>query len=344
MKLLALPALVLIAGLATFPVLFATGDNPGVGCAASGDVAPLLATIRALESGGDYTAQAAGSSASGAYQFLDSTWAAYGGYAQARQAPPAVQDAKAAENVRGILDAHGGDVDAVPVVWYLGHVPEPGSAEWDQVPAPDAGNALTPRQYEQLWLARYDQQRSSPRSRDFPESATPCASGEGIAQMADEFAYPASVELFATAAVDEPHHDYPAWDWGVPVGTPIYAVRGGRVHAVQYWPHNWWDEGCGQNQAGCEPCGVGVMIDDDAGARWVYCHGSAVHVTAGSTIRAGTLIVESGNTGRSSGPHLHLQIRTPDGRLRCPQPLLRSLRDQAVGVDPSTLPTTGCSY
>src|SRR4051794_6800713 len=85
-KLIAALVLMLSAALGAFPVLFATGDGPGLGCAAGGDVDPILATIRALESGGDYTARAAGSSASGAYQFLDSTWADYGGYAQAWQA------------------------------------------------------------------------------------------------------------------------------------------------------------------------------------------------------------------------------------------------------------------
>jgi murein DD-endopeptidase MepM/ murein hydrolase activator NlpD len=342
-KVLVVPALALITALAMYPLLIATGDNPGVRCVPGGDVAPVVATIRALESGGDYRARAAGSSASGAYQFLDSTWAGYGGYAQAWQAPAVAQDAKAAEHVRGILDAHGGDVTVVPVVWYVGHLPGPGSGEWDRVPAPDAGNVLTPRQYQQHWLERYHQQLASAHDGATASTAAGCVPGAGVVPLAYGFAYPAPLDLFASADVDEPHDDYPAWDWGVPVGTPIYAVRGGRVAAVQFWPYNWWDHGCGQNQAGCEPCGIGVTIDDDTGTRWVYCHGSARHVAVGDTVPAGALILSSGNTGRSSGPHLHLQVRTPDGQLRCPQPLLRSLRDHQVGVDPSTLPTTGCS-
>ncbi|MGE3448815.1 MAG: peptidoglycan DD-metalloendopeptidase family protein [Microbacteriaceae bacterium] len=341
MKALAIAAAGVVVSLAAFPVLFASGDNPGLGCVPGGDVTLILATIRTLESGGDYSARASGSSASGAYQFIDATWANYGGYASAWQAPPPVQDAKAAEHVRGILDTHAGDVTTIPVVWYLGHVPPPGAAAWDQVPAPDAGNRLTPREYQQRWLAELDRQRAT--ATDNPTDVTmSCAPGAAIAALADGFAYPAPIELFATAPVDEPHHDYPAWDWGLPMGTPVYAIRGGRVAAVQYWPHNWWDLGCGQNAAGCETCGIGVTIEDDTGNRWAYCHGSTVHVAGGAVVAAGDQILSSGNTGRSSGPHLHLQIRTTDNQLRCPQPLLRALRDSGAGVDPSMLPARGC--
>ena len=96
------------------------------------ELGAILATIRAVESGGDYTAVARGSTASGAYQFLDSTWAGYGGFRRARDAPPAVQDAKAVELATSILARNGGDVATVPVSWYLGHVPV--GAEWDRVP------------------------------------------------------------------------------------------------------------------------------------------------------------------------------------------------------------------
>ncbi len=339
MKLLALPIVGLVLALVAFPVVFATGDNPGIGCAAGGDVAPILATIRTLESGGDYTARAAGSSASGAYQFIDSTWANYGGYAQAWQAPPAVQDAKAAENVRRILDANDGDVSAVPVVWYLGHLPSPTSPTWDQVPVPSAGNVLTPRQYQQRWLAEYDRQLTG---GDGTTAGGSCAPGEAIIPFADGYAIPGPADLFSTAPVDEPHHTYPAWDWMLPTGTPIYAIRRGRVVTVQYWPYNWWDHGCGQNPAGCETCGIGVTIEDDEGTRWAYCHGNAAHVAAGTTVAAGTQILTSGNTGRSSGPHLHLQIRTADGVLRCPQVLLRSLQYRLAGVRTTELPVMGC--
>jgi hypothetical protein len=344
-KALLAPVVVVVGLLMLFPVLFATGDPPPpVGCGMSGELDVVLATVRIRESGGDYTARARGSTASGAYQFIDATWAKYGGYARAWQAPPEVQDQKAAEHVQGILDGHGGDITAVPVVWYIGHLPAVGDAEWDTIPAPGAGNVLTPRQYQQRWLDEYKRQLATARRDQESPPVQGCVPGAPIGALADGYSYPGPADRFATAPVDSAHHHYPAWDWGLPVGTPIYAVHGGRVASVQNWPHNWWDQACGLSPGGCQPCGVGVTVEDDAGNGWTYCHGSNVHVRTGDTVTAGTQILTSGNTGRSSGPHLHLQVRTVDGRLRCPQPLLRSLLDNARGIDPASLPTTGCSY
>ncbi len=62
---------------------------------------PFLSCVRAHESGGNYTAQNPRSSASGAYQFLDSTWrnvsvkSGHPGYSRASHAPWHVQDAVA---------------------------------------------------------------------------------------------------------------------------------------------------------------------------------------------------------------------------------------------------------
>jgi len=61
----------------------------------------FLACVRRHESGGSYTAKNPNSTASGAYQYLNSTWrtmsarAGHGGYPTARHAPPHVQDAVA---------------------------------------------------------------------------------------------------------------------------------------------------------------------------------------------------------------------------------------------------------
>jgi hypothetical protein len=175
MKTLVAAALSAVLAVATLPLLFAGGDIghsgalspcsglPGPG-ASVGAVDTVLATIRQQESGGDYGAEAAGSSASGAYQFTDATWDGYRGYARAADAPPQVQDAKAAAHAEAILAAHDGDVAAVPVAWYLGYVPAPGDPAWDRVPAAGTGNRLTPRQYQAAWLAAYAERTGSPSS------------------------------------------------------------------------------------------------------------------------------------------------------------------------------------
>ena len=320
------------------------------------DVARILATIRALESGGDYAARARGSTASGAYQFLDSSWDGYGGYRRASDAPPAVQDAKAAANVTTILERNDGDISAVPVVWYIGHVPVSGSTEWDQVPAPEAGNRLTPRQYQTRWMAEYERQpiatptvatsTTTPVETTVPVALPGGCTGGSVEALAGGWALPGPRELIDTnpAALDAPHHDYPAWDWLIPINTPIYAVRGGTVVSIRSWPHNWWTSGCGQTGGGaCSTCGVGLTIEDEQGVRWTYCHGTNVTVTLNAVVTAGTQIMWSGNTGRSGTPHLHLEIRVA-GNQRCPQTLLRSLYNAGAGLLPASLPAAGCCF
>lgn len=350
MKHLAAATVAVLVSLLALPVVLATGEVTPTSCgAASGSLEAILATIRSLESGDNYTARAPGSSASGAYQFIDSTWDGHAGFTHAWQAPPAVQDEKATSEVNRILDANGDDVSAVPVVWYLGYLPDPTSPAWDTVPRAGAGNRLTPREYQTRWLTRLEELAAggdAPTSN--PETTAPvangCAPGVGLVPLAGGWSYPASLDLFANAPVDRAHHDYAAWDWPVPVGTPIYAIRGGVVTTAQTWPQNWFDYGCTTSAPPCNACGVGVTITDTAGTTWTYCHGQSRHVDLGATVTAGDQILTSGNTGRSTGSHLHLQIRTADGILRCPQPLLRSLRDVGAGIEPSFVPSSGCSY
>jgi murein DD-endopeptidase MepM/ murein hydrolase activator NlpD len=351
MKLAVVFALPVLVAVTLIPAVLGGGDSaPFTGCGLyGGEVDTILATIRQLESGDDYTAQAAGSTASGAYQFINSTWDHYGGYARAADAPPEIQDAKAIEMVQQTLEAHESNVAAVPVVWYIGRVPAPSSPRWDQVPVPQAVNTLTPREYQARWIDTYQQLLAGP-SGTVDGEAVPiepggCVGG-AVEAIAGGWSLPGPRALIEAdpRALDAPHHDYPAWDWIIPENTPIYAVRGGTVVSTKYWPFNWWSEGCGENGGGdCTTCGVGVTIKSDDGTRWTYCHGNNLTVADNAVVEAGQQIMWSGNTGRSGTAHLHLEIRV-NGQQRCPQRLLGSLFNQGVAISPADLSTIGCSF
>lgn len=104
--------------------------------------------------------------------------------------------------------------------------------------------------------------------------------------------------------LDDPHHDYPAWDYAVPVGTPVMATTGGVATRIND-----------------SSCGVGMIIDGDDGGRWIYCHGSAQLVASNTRVSPGQVIMRSGNTGHSTGPHLHLGLKI-NGENRCVTDLL----------------------
>lgn len=140
---------------------------------------------------------------------------------------------------------------------------------------------------------------------------------------------PASVTLTQIRAT---HHDYPASDLAIPEGTPVFAAHPGTVTNL-YSP-------C----PGCT-CGWGLTVTGLDSHRYTYCHGQALaaHLETGSTVAAGETVMASGNTGNSTGPHLHLQIRNPAGDLICPQPLLEAWWT-GVALTPGGAPTGGCTH
>lgn len=81
-------------------------------------------------------------------------------------------------------------------------------------------------------------------------------------------------------------------DWAVPTGTAVYASNGGKVTKAG------WGTGYGY-------C---VYIQHDDGRVTRYAHCSKVLVSAGTYVKQGDKIALSGNTGQSTGPHLHFEI------------------------------------
>lgn len=107
-------------------------------------------------------------------------------------------------------------------------------------------------------------------------------------------------------------------DLSVPTGTPIYAAADGRVVIRKNNPDGY---------------GYYLSIQHDKGYYTVYGHLSKWLVSDGQTVRAGQEIAKSGNTGRSTGAHLHFEVLKG-------APLVKDLG--GVPVNPRTI--TNCTW
>ncbi len=87
-------------------------------------------------------------------------------------------------------------------------------------------------------------------------------------------------------------------DWAIPIGTEIYAVADGVVSDIQY---------VGQTTSAY---GTHIRIQHQGGAyQTLYAHLSQVIVAKEQSVQAGQVIALSGNTGNSTGPHLHFTLK-----------------------------------
>lgn len=87
-------------------------------------------------------------------------------------------------------------------------------------------------------------------------------------------------------------------DYGTPEGTPIQATVSGVVldNTNEHWSY-----------------GKNVVIKGDDGNVHMYAHLSQPQVRVGQRVKAGEVIGLSGNTGNSTGPHLHYEVRGANG-------------------------------
>ena len=91
-------------------------------------------------------------------------------------------------------------------------------------------------------------------------------------------------------------------DFGVPIGTKIMAAAAGTVLGV------------GDTDTACKGVSFGrwVFIRHDNGLSSIYAHLSVISATEGQRVETGDVIGYSGNTGYSTGPHLHLGVYASD--------------------------------
>jgi murein DD-endopeptidase len=81
-------------------------------------------------------------------------------------------------------------------------------------------------------------------------------------------------------------------DLSVPEGSDVHATAAGTIIRVSEDALN----------------GKLVIIDHGRGVTTAYCHNSAFRVTLGQAVKEGDVVAYSGNTGRSTGPHVHYQL------------------------------------
>ena len=165
-------------------------------------------------------------------------------------------------------------------------------------PAPDTEGQYAAGQ-ERLYIA--------PPMLARPPAADSAARSAGSQAML--FRWPLSVPSYRTRGMvmdtlsEEMH---PGIDLAVPEGSDVRAAGAGVVE-----------------RAGTDSSyGLFVLLQHPGGYQTMYGHLSRILVSRGDTVAAGQVIAQSGNTGRSTAPHLHFEVRLR-GRSIDPTKLVR---------------------
>nr|WP_244177912.1 M23 family metallopeptidase [Streptomyces atriruber] len=127
------------------------------------------------------------------------------------------------------------------------------------------------------------------------------AEAERLAKLAKSYVIPTSSYTLTSHFGDagsmwsSGHHT--GLDFAAPTGTPLKAVHTGTVKEA-----GW---------AGAY--GYRTVLELEDGTEIWYCHQSSLNVSAGQKVSTGDVIGRVGATGNVTGPHLHMEVHTPDG-------------------------------
>ena len=113
---------------------------------------------------------------------------------------------------------------------------------------------------------------------------------QGAFKGTGSFAWPASGQV-----TQQYWSGHPAVDIGAFIGAPVKAADSGYVIAAS----GGWNDGYGNM----------VLIDHGNGFVSLYSHLSSIFVRQGESVGMGQQVGAVGNTGNSTGPHLHFEIR-----------------------------------
>ncbi|MFB7273979.1 M23 family metallopeptidase [Streptomyces sp. NPDC056244] len=127
------------------------------------------------------------------------------------------------------------------------------------------------------------------------------AEAERLAKLAASFTLPTSsytiTSTFGQSGSMWSSGYHTGLDFAAPTGTPIKAVHSGTITSAG-WSGSY---------------GYRTILELDDGTELWFCHQSSMTVTAGQKVTTGETIGRVGATGNVTGPHLHLEVHTPDG-------------------------------
>jgi murein DD-endopeptidase MepM/ murein hydrolase activator NlpD len=117
-------------------------------------------------------------------------------------------------------------------------------------------------------------------------------------------------------AIDSAHTTpHKGVDIAMPEGTPLRAIGDGIVTRV--------------NDEGTQSFGKAIRIKLDNGTEVIYGHLSEIKAKVGQHVSTGDIVGLSGNTGKSTGAHLHIQIVAENGKLIDPTPVADAATDMS---------------
>ncbi len=105
--------------------------------------------------------------------------------------------------------------------------------------------------------------------------------------------WPVSGPITGVFGEARPGHMHAGIDIAVPIGTPMRAAASGRV-AIAGWTGGYGNYTCIQHAGSLSTC---------------YGHQNSIGVSVGQSVSQGQVIGATGNTGNSSGPHVHFETR-----------------------------------
>lgn len=301
------------------------------------EIDAFLYAMRMVESNNNYKANSGVSSASGAYQYIASTWNNYQGYRTAAQAPPAVQDARAREDFQRDFNKYQDWEKVAAAHLYPAWAND--KSKWNQ--APGRGNPSV-REYVNRVMKHFNSAKSSGNSGSNPDGSIPFTGGPAADKDGSITFTGGPAGSSGTEKVAAPLASMRITS---PFGYRIHPISGGKkLHAgadlAGATGTKVMASASGKVTRASPFSGYGNCIDISHGGKVStrYAHLSAIKVKVGDQVQQGQLIGLVGATGGVTGPHLHWEYRVND---KPEDPMKRLDKSIDVSDDGESMEFTG---